>query len=465
MILTSRVHLTSKLTKLFINNLLAIIFILVSHNAFSQDHNTYRILIDSSEDSINSCSFEIGSLDNPNQVAGFEHYLELVMVAPGETDQYAVSGKVVNCESGIWIDSSTPLSNTSWPASLGELTIDSDAIEAFIPRSLINTANNLRLIVHAESSANNEIDTLGGDSPIIFTMPGENIPLASNVALALLLASFVVITLRNKKIHAPIGSIFLVAGLSSTLFVDDVVSELNDHCSLWGWCADWSSETPIATDASNDTSDPTLDIQSLYVKEGSNGDIALKIVINDVSDACASLSPCGNNASCSNIASGFSCSCDTGFCGDGQLCSAAPQGQSCPSAGGGNLMMRLSQPMMNSVGQSLIPVNCVNGDCSCPTGFSGPGIIIVYSYAYSGVCTEVTVPANTTCNNGLCSCEIGYYSTNVFCAPVWDMASQNYDGECTSPQSAVFGQAIYDNPLYQFAPEPSSGQFGVTTWQ
>ena len=55
-------------------------------------------------------------------------------------------------------------------------------------------------------------------------MPGENIPLASNVALALLLASFVVITLRNKKIHAPIGAIFLVAGLSTTLFVDDVVS-------------------------------------------------------------------------------------------------------------------------------------------------------------------------------------------------------------------------------------------------
>lgn len=442
---------------------LCILFI--SQLAMGENYSTYRVLIDSDENTTNSCSFDSGTSNNSNLLSGFEHYIELTMIAPGEIDQYDVSGEVVNCENDGWSNTSTPLSNTPWSVSLGELAVDSDAIEAFIPRSLVSTANNLRLVVHAESSSNDEIDTLGTESPVIFSMPGENIPLASNVALALLLASFVVITLRNKKIHAPIGAIFLVAGLSTTLFVDDVVSELNDHCSLWGWCADWSSETPIATDASNDTSDPTLDIQSLYVKEGSNGDIALKIVINDVSDACASLSPCGNNASCSNIASGFSCSCDTGFCGDGQLCSAAPQGQSCPSAGGGNLMMRLSQPMMNSVGQSLIPVNCVNGDCSCPTGFSGPGIIIVYSYAYSGVCTEVTVPANTTCNNGLCSCDIGYYSTNVLGAPVWDIASQNYDGECTSPQSAVFGQAIYDNPLYQFAPEPSSGQFGVTTWQ
>ena len=429
--------------------------VLTSFSSLSQDYFTYRVLIDEDRNDANGCSFELGDIGNPNQVGGFEHLLEITMVAPGEFDQYQVTGVNINCDDGVWDTlSSVPLSNNSWSATLNQ-DGQPDIIEAFIPKSILNFPDQLRLVVQAESSASDEVDSIveNDGSPIIFTMLGQNVPFLPNIALWSLFATMLFIVSRKQSLRIPITSLFILAGVSSLFVIYDVDSELNDHCSSWGWCADWSSETPIATDPSGDVNDPAIDLQSLYVLEATNENIAVRIDVNDVTNACASLSPCDANASCTNEPQGYSCACNEGYQGNGSFC-----------ADSSSLIM-LPFAMTSSVGTSLIPVTCNNGDCSCPAGFTGPGVVLVYSYAYSGVCTEAPVPANTTCNDGICSCDNGFYSTNILGAPVWDMVSQSYNGECLAPQTALFGQAIYDSPLYQFAPEASSGEFGVTTWQ
>ena len=104
------------------------------------------------------------------------------------------------------------------------------------------------------------------------------------------------------------GLVF-IAGVGSALYINEVESELNDACSQWGWCMDWSQVPIIAIDDIGDTIDSAVDIQSIYMAEDINGLIGLRIDLKDVTNACLSLSPCDINASCTNQSLGvWNCS-------------------------------------------------------------------------------------------------------------------------------------------------------------
>ena len=82
------------------------ILLLGSTVALAQEQFTYRVFIDTDNNSLtnnsNGCAYDIGSLASPKDIVGFEHYLELTMLAPGEIDQYGINGFMIPCDSGSW---------------------------------------------------------------------------------------------------------------------------------------------------------------------------------------------------------------------------------------------------------------------------------------------------------------------------------------------------------------------------
>lgn len=437
----------------FAVSLIALAALFFSSVALSQSSYVYRVFLDTDVNEATGCGYDMGTTANTDYQDGFEQYLELSMLAPGEINQYGISGAMVSCAGGIWnTNNANPIASASWSATLG-VSAQADSIEGFIPRDALNYSTITRVVINAKNSTAESADTVVGDEngPIYIAMLGENIPVLSNIAFALLVVTLLFISLRSKAARIHVSGLLLTLTIGSSFYITSVDGQPDDHCTLWGWCMDWLGATPIVTDSTNDTSDPAVDIQAVYITEANNGDIAVRIDINDVSNACVSLSPCDINASCSNEPTGFSCACNEGFFGDGFSC-----------ASGGSV---LSAPLQSAQFGTLIPVSCVDGDCSCPVGYSGPGVIIVYSYAYSGVCTEVANPDNSTCSNGTCACDSGYAPDSIFGDPVWNGVTQTYDGNCVSPINALYDQAFFDVPAYQFVPELSSGEFGVTTWQ
>ncbi len=311
-------------------SLLANVTVLTSSAALAEVQFSYRVFIDNDNNASNGCSYDVGSFVSPNNVVGFEHYLELSMLAPGVINQYGISGEIISCENGNWdYTTSAPLMNEMWTASLNQSAGQVDSVEAFIPRAVFEGGHQVRVVIQAENSSGNDVDSLEvyAGSPIVFYLtPVENIPLLPNVALLLLLVVLGFVTYKVKHLRSSISGLVIVVGFSGALYMNNVDGELNDHCTLWGWCIDWSSETPIATDVVGDVSDPAIDLHDLYMAETDDGDIAIRIDVADVSNACVSLSPCDINASCSNEPEGYSCSCNQNFSGDGSFCAYTPNG-------------------------------------------------------------------------------------------------------------------------------------------
>ena len=431
----------------------AIFSLLFSSMTLGQNAYTYRAFLDTDVNTVTGCEFDMGTSSAPNQQTGFEYYLELAMVAPGEINQYAVSGAMIACDNGVWDTSNpTPITSGSWDATLSETPGSPDSIEGFIPRSALGYSTIARVVVNAKDETVDAADSLGDSvsSPVFIEIFGENIPVLSNVAFALLLIILAIIAFRSKRARLPVSGVVLLLSFGSGFHIVSVDGQAQDHCAIWGWCVDWSGISPTV-DSDATAAYPHIDLTAVSMTEADNGDIALRIDVADVNNACTSLSPCDANASCSNEPSGYSCTCNENFFGDGFTCTEAGSA--------------LTIPMQHSVYGTLIPVTCVDGDCSCPVGFSGPGVIIVYSYAYSGVCTEVQQPDNSNCSNGTCTCDSGYASDSIFGDPVWNPTTQTYDGNCVAQINALYDQAFFDVPAYQFSPELSSGEFGVTTWQ
>jgi|GEM_PF-411406 len=303
----------------------AILFITltVSIAAFSQDHFTYRLLIDTDNNSGSGCSYDIGSGGSPEYRNGFEQYLELTMLAPGELDQYGLSGSVVTCESAVWnFAMAGPLANSLWSATLNQEPNQADVIEAFIPRSALLSTQTIRVVLHSQNTNSDEIDTLESNNGAAITfsvIPSENIPSLPHAALVALFVALVLLTVKHKRLRIPATGMVLLMGLGGMPFIADVDGELNNHCALWGWCVAWDGVSPIATDPANDTPDTAIDIQALYMAKANNGDVAVRVDVNDVSNACLSLSPCDVNALCSNEAQvGYNCTCPAGLFGDGE---------------------------------------------------------------------------------------------------------------------------------------------------
>ena len=294
----------------------------ISLTAFSQNNFTYRLFVDTDNNIGSGCGYDIGPDGSPEYRNGFERYLELTMLAPGETNQYGLSGSVISCEGLTW-DFSSPetLANGFWAATLNQETNQADAVEAFIPRNALLSTNAIRVVLHAINTSSNEVDTLESNNgaPITFAViPSENIPSLPYLALFVLFISLAFLGAKHKRLGISAGGIVLLWGLSGMPFIAKVDGELNNHCSLWGWCVAWEGVNPIATDPANDTPDAAIDIQALYLTTASNGDVAVRIDVNDVSNACLSLSPCDVNASCSNEPQGFNCTCNEGLFGDGE---------------------------------------------------------------------------------------------------------------------------------------------------
>ncbi|MDB2410496.1 DUF1800 family protein [Pseudomonadales bacterium] len=312
---------------------------LASAFAFAQQQFSYRVFLDTDNNlsniSSNGCSYDIGTIAAPNDIDGFEYHLELTMLAPGEIDQYGISGQIISCDSGSWhYANAEALSNDIWPSDIWTTTLsqtpnEADSIEAFIPSSVLEGAYQVRVVFQAENLSSNEVDSLEVDagSPIVFYLAStENIPILPNAALLLLLLVLVVVAVKAKQLRNSISGFIIVVGLSGTLYMNNVDGELNNHCSLWGWCIDWSGELPIASDAIGDTADTAVDLHNVYMAETNDGDLAVRIDVGDVTNACLSLSPCDSNASCSNEPTGYSCTCNQDFSGDGSFCAYTPNG-------------------------------------------------------------------------------------------------------------------------------------------
>ncbi len=317
--------------RLLLLSFITTVLLLASVFTLAQELFTYRVFIDtSSTNSSNGCSYDIGTLASPIDIDGFEHHLELTMLAPGEIDQYGISGQIISCNNGSWnYANAAALSNDMWSASLNPDATQADIIDAFIPSSVLEDSYEVRVVLHAENNSNNEVDSLEVDagSPIIFYLRAAgNVPILPAAGLLLLFAAFAFIGVRHKHLRSSISGLMLIIGVSSTLYINDVDGQLNDHCTLWGWCIDWSQETPIASDVIGDTTDTAIDLQDVYMTETNDGDIAIRIDVSDVSNACLSLSPCDVNASCSNEPAGYSCSCNQDFSGDGSFCAFTPNG-------------------------------------------------------------------------------------------------------------------------------------------
>lgn len=317
--------------RLFFISLLTTAILSASLSTLAQEHFTYRVFIDTdSTVSSDACSYDIGTLVSPNTIIGFEHYLELTMLAPGEIDQYGISGQVISCNNGSWdYANTTALASDRWSASLNPEATQADMIDGFIPSSVLEGSYQVRVVLHAENNSNNEVDSLETDAglPIIFYVtPSGKVPILPAAGLLLLFAAFAFIGVRHKHLRGSISGLVLVIGVSGTLYINNVDGQLNNHCTLWGWCIDWSQETPIASDVIGDTTDTAIDLHNVYMAETNDGDIAIRIDVADVSNACLSLSPCDVNASCSNEPAGFSCSCNQDFSGDGSFCAYTPNG-------------------------------------------------------------------------------------------------------------------------------------------
>ncbi|MGB1191783.1 MAG: EGF domain-containing protein, partial [Pseudomonadales bacterium] len=312
---------------------------LASAFAFAQEQFTYRVFLDTDNNistiSSNGCSYDIGTITAPNDINGFEYHLELTMLAPGSIDQYGISGQIISCDSGSWDYANAEAlsddiwSSDMWTTTLSQTPSEADSIEAFIPSSVLEGAHQVRVVFQAENLSSNEVDSLEVDagSPIVFYLAStENIPILPNVALLLLLVVLAVVAVKAKHLRNSISGFIIVVGLSGTLYMNNVDGELNNHCSLWGWCIDWSGELPIASDAIGDTADTAIDLHDIYMAETNEGDLAVRIDVGDVTNACLSLSPCDSNASCSNETAGYSCTCHQDFSGDGLFCAYTPNG-------------------------------------------------------------------------------------------------------------------------------------------
>lgn len=310
-----------------------LLFTLYSHIALADVQNFYyRVLIDTDINSSNGCEYDVGSSLTPNVQTGFEYFLELSMLAPGQVDQYGISSDITSCNQGQWdLVGAVPIADQLWSAVLQQAPAQADSIEAFIPHEVLASSEQIRLVVYASNASTNAVDSLvtDGADPIIFTLKTtENIPFLPTLALLVLLLILALVAQRSQLSRTSLLGVMIVVGLTGTFYINEVDSELNDHCTVWGWCIDWSAYQAITIDPSDDTADTAVDLQQLFVAEADNGDIALRIEINDVSDACLSLLPCDINASCSNAPTGFACSCNAGYSGDGLSCAYTPNGDS-----------------------------------------------------------------------------------------------------------------------------------------
>ena len=313
--------------------ILTLFFLLISNIVSAEQQFLYRVLLDIDNDISSGCDFDVGSSSEVNNFEGFEKYIELTMQPPGESNQFGLSGNLISCSNGNWnTNNSVPMSEDLWSSNINELIGQPDSVDVFFHRDDIGDTDTIRLIIQAYNPITDSVDILSDNEgqPILFSLiSNQNIPLLPPLAVFTLLILLFVVANRSNVLRSQLIGLLFLSGIGSTLYIDDVESELNDACSQWGWCIDWSQVPITANDDVSDTDDPAVDIQSLYMAEDVNGLIGLRIDLRDIANACLSLTPCDVNASCSNESLGvWSCTCVPDYSGDGLSCAYTPNGDS-----------------------------------------------------------------------------------------------------------------------------------------
>ena len=195
----------------------------------------------------------------------------------------------------------------------------------------------------------------------------------------------------------------------------------------------------------NDSVDELNSVITATVVDGDAYDLgspsSASVTVRDNDDTPPTIVPCnpvcGANATCDTT--NGSCSCDSGYTGDGQSCSPV-----CTNCDGTGEFCSSPGSCVCGTGYSGSPPNCspVCTDCSGAGEFcSSPGSCVCGT-GYSGSppnCTANPVPcdrpcgANATCDttDGTCSCDSGYTGDGQSCSPVCTDCDAN--ATCTAP--------------------------------
>ena len=325
-------HFLNKLKNL-LTFLIVLFFLSISNLVFADKQFLYRVLLDTDNDISSGCNFDTGSSSEVNNIEGFEKYIQLTMQAPGESNQFGLSGSFISCSDGSWdVNNPAPISEDYWSSNINEITTEPDSVDVFFSREDLGDTETIRIVVQAYNSHTDSTDVLSlqDGQPILFSLiSNQNVPFLPPLAFFTLSVVLFLSAKRSHHLKSQMMGLVFIAGVGSALYINEVESELNDACSQWGWCMDWSQVPIIAIDDIGDTSDSAVDIQSIYMAEDINGLIGLRIDLKDVTNACLSLSPCDINASCTNQSLGvWSCSCLPDYSGDGVTCAYTPNGDS-----------------------------------------------------------------------------------------------------------------------------------------
>merc|ERR1712136_705181 len=151
--------------------------------------------------------------------------------------------------------------------------------------------------------------------------------------------------------------------------------------------------------------------------------------VNECADA--TLNNCDVNAACTDTVGSYTCTCNTGYTGDGFTCTDINE---------------CADPALNNCGANAICTNTVGSySCACAVGYTGDGITCVDINECA--LTPAVCDVNAICLNVegsySCNCNAGYTGTGI----PGDCVDIN---ECTSGATACSANAVCSNTIGSF---------------
>ena len=240
---------------------------------------------------------------------------------------------------------------------------------------------------------------------------GEAVPGATGLTLNLLKVKLT--SGKPIKVGAQVTCTVTASdGAASTTATSDVClvdAQGGDVCKIFNPC------DANAVCVNNGTLLPTCTCKTGYSGDG--------LTCSDVNECLTANGGCAATATCTNSAGSFSCACNAGYTGDGKTCTDVNE---CLTANGG---CSANGTCTNSAGSF---------SCACKTGYTGDG----------KTCTDVNecltanggCAATATCTNSAgsfsCACNAGYTGDGKTCSDVNECLTANggcsANGTCTN---------------------------------
>jgi hypothetical protein len=126
------------------------------------------------------------------------------------------------------------------------------------------------------------------------------------------------------------------------------------------------------------------------------------ISCTDIDECADGMANCDPNAACSNIAGGFSCACNDGYSGDGTSCTEIDE---CAAG-------------TDNCSDNATCSNTVGGfDCACGPGYEGDGTICtdIDECVIENVCNDGNAFCTNEAGGFSCSCNAGFAIVNGVC--------------------------------------------------